>query len=126
MNLILKTKKLTFFQKLLQVYWIIPNRWLLESFELNNGILTIKTKNGKKLESPLKDIESKHLIDRNENKVFYITAKNGEKINFREVLWTLEEDEWQQIFNILDPKETGLSKVTSIVNDVKEIVDKIK
>ena len=62
-NVYLKTRELTFFQKLLQVYWINPQSWISDEFILEDEVLTVKTKKGNFIQSSLSKISTKYSVD---------------------------------------------------------------
>lgn len=44
LNLTYETKELSFFQKLLQVYWMNPKSWLLERLTIKDGDIEVVLK----------------------------------------------------------------------------------
>lgn len=110
-----KTRELNFWQKLAQVYWVIPKSWQLDEFTINGDILTIRTKAGKNLSAPISELRiriQKDKYDRHEVFVYH----GEEKLTFKEIGYMLSDEEWQEILAILeavpDNDVTKLGKVT--------------
>ena len=122
-NVNLKTKELSFFQKFLQSYWVSPKRLILDEFMLEDGFLTVKTKNGNTLQAPLSKISSKYFVDRNGRRNVHLKDENGNKLRFQEIPWTLTDEEWELILSILAPKESTFNKIASSVTAVTEFFE---
>jgi len=118
-EIFIKTKDVKWWEKILQLYWL-NKRVILDEFALKDGILTVKCKNGKSIHSPLKEITSTYSIDTKNGDRMIITIKTqaGQSITIGEFTWFLSEEEWEQIVEILQPKETGLSKTLGVISKI--------
>lgn len=124
-----KTRELNFWQKLAQVYWVIPKSWQLDEFTINGDILTIRTKAGKNLSAPISELRiriQKDKYDRHE--VFVYLGE--EKLTFKEIGYMLSDEEWQEILAILeavpDNDVTKLGKVTDKIQKSTKLAKILK
>jgi len=122
-NVYLKTRELTFFQKLLQVYWINPQSWILDEFKLEDEVLTVKTKKGNFIQSSLSKISTKYSVDNYDRHEFHLKDDNKNKLHFKEIPGMLSDEEWELIISILSPEKSALYKVVSVAKEVKEVFD---
>lgn len=111
----LKAEQLTFIKKLAQMYWLIPKSRRLDEFVLENGVLTIKTKSGNIIQSCLSKVISKYTKDKNDNSLFYIEDENGKKLRFKEIPFTLSDEDWELIQSILPLEESKMEKVNKVL-----------
>src|SRR5690554_415102 len=117
-NVSLKTVELNFLQKLLQVYWVNPKRWLLDEFILEDGILTVKTKDGKMIKSSLSNITSKYSTDNYGRHEVRLKDENNNKLNFKEIPWMLSDEDWELVLAILSPEKSTTHKVVSVMRKI--------
>mgnify|MGYP001088178651 CR=1 FL=1 len=126
LNLTYETKELSFFQKLLQVYWVNPKSWLLERLTIKDGDIEVVLKNGKIFKSPLSALKVRKQVDQYDRKEFYLSYQK-EKIHFKEIPGMLEEEEWAQIFEVLDAVKDSdtslLGKITQLGMRVKKTME---
>lgn len=101
-NVNFKTHEPDFFYKLLQVYWLWPKKNLLNEFRLQNGILYISTMDGNSVTGDINEFKVRVTKDKYERKSFTISHAD-KRIRFSEIPPMLEEDEWNEIFEILEP-----------------------
>jgi hypothetical protein len=94
---------------------IIPKRKALELFRIKNGIVTIRIKNGNFIEAPLITTSTHYFYDSSyEINTYTVKTEDGKKVRFNDYIH-LEEDDWKKISEILQAKETGLSKTLRII-----------
>lgn len=107
----IKTHEPTTLQKIMQVYWFIPKKNLLDEFVIKEGVLTVTTLGGNSLSSPIDEIDVGYAVDNYERKQ-YTLKHNDEKLSFNEMPGMLSDDEWNEIMKTLEsfPKY-GLSKI---------------
>jgi TM2 domain. len=120
-DVFIKGLELNLFQKILNVYWI-TNRYMLEEFSVKNGILTIRSKMGKCIQSPINDVTSTLFKDPKNNLLFIcVKTRQGDLIKIGDYLWTVREDEWAQMVDILQPQESRLSKATGAFSKILDL-----
>lgn len=126
LNFTYETKELSFFQKLLQVYWANPKSWLLDRLTVKDGDIEVVLKNGKTFKSPLSELKVRKQVDKYDRKEVYLSYQK-EKIHFKEIPWMLEDEEWEQIFKILDAVKdsdiTALGKITQVFKKVTKTLE---
>lgn len=121
LNFTYETKELSFFQKLLQVYWANPKSWLLDRLTIKDGIIEVVLKNGKTFKSPLSELKVRKQVDQYDRKEIYLSYQK-EKIHFKEISGMLEDEEWKQIFEVLDAvKDSDISMLGKITQAVKKV-----
>lgn len=121
LNFTYETKELSFFQKLLQVYWANPKSWLLDRLTIKDGIIEVVLKNGKTFKSPLSELKVRKQVDQYDRKEIYLSYQK-EKIHFKEIPGMLEDEEWKQIFEVLDAvKDSDISMLGKITQAVKKV-----
>lgn len=125
-NVSFKTHEPTFFQKLLQVYWFNPKKWLLDEFTIKDGVLTVATKNGNRLSVPVEVVEVGYATDKYERKQFTLKHDN-KKLSFNEMPGMLSDEEWEELLKVLEsfPKY-GLStmgKVNKALGGVVKVME---
>ncbi|MDR1898081.1 MAG: zinc ribbon domain-containing protein [Prevotellaceae bacterium] len=118
----IKTGELNLWKKIALIY-PLSKRWILDEFILKDGILTVKCKNGKSLQASIKECISTFETNQNDFTWITIKAKNL-KIRFGEYAWTTTEEEWEQIKELLNPTESGLSRIARWVGNIKNIMGK--
>ena len=107
----IKTHEPTTLQKIMQVYWFIPKKNLLDEFVIKEGVLTVTTLGGNSLSSPIDEIDVGYAIDNYERKQ-YTLKHNDEKLSFNEMPGMLSDDEWNEIMKTLESfPQYGLSKI---------------
>lgn len=120
LNFVYETKELSFFQKLLQVYWANPKSWLLERLTVKDGSIEVVLKNGKIFKSPLSELKVRKQVDQYDRKEIYLSYQN-EKIHFKQIPGMLTEEEWEQIFEVLDAvKDSDISTLGKITNVLRK------
>ena len=112
-----KTHEPSFLKKLMQVYWVNPKSWLLDEFCINDEVLTIKTLAGKVISAPISELKIRVQTDKYERREVSITHEKA-KLHFKEIDGMLDDEEWEEIFSILnnipDHGLTTLSWITSV------------
>ena len=114
----MKTKELSFLKKLAQMYWVNPKSWILDEFALEDGLLTVKTRKGNTIQSPMSEIKATYGLDKNGRYEMYLKDGNGKKLHFKEIPWMLSDDEWELIFSTLDPQKSKLFQFTNLFGGV--------
>ena len=94
----------------------------LDKFVLKEGVLTVKCKNGKSVQSPIGDVNSTYakyyiaglpaMLDKRHK---YITVKTPEGNSVTFTGYRIPNGQWKQIFNVLKPKQKFLSKLDKIL-----------
>jgi uncharacterized OB-fold protein len=119
-NVSIKTPDLNIWKKIALIY-PLAKRWILDEFILKDKILTIKCKDGNVLQAPLNECTA--TFETNKDDFTWITVKSKDKkIRFGEYAFTISDEEWQQIWMILNPSESTLSKFAGIVQKIINIV----
>lgn len=118
-----KTKELTFFQKLMQVYWFNPKKWLLDEFSLTSNRLKVITKNGTCFEAPLDKISGTYSLDKYNRHEIKLKDDQGNKICFKEIPYMLEDEEWENILEILPLNQSKFNKIIKVISGVTSKVD---
>jgi hypothetical protein len=122
-NVYLKTMELTFFKKLLQVYWIsCPKSWRLDEFILEDGILTVKIKNGNTIQSHLSKIACKYSVDNYDRYEFFLKDENGKKLHFKEIPWMLSDGDWELIRSVLPLELSTMGKTNNFLKKIKDFI----
>lgn len=117
-----KTRELNWWQKSLQVYWVNPKSWLLDEFTINDTNITVKLKNGQILSAPVDEIRVKLQTDKNGRRECYLST-SSEKLHFKEIMWMLTDDEWDEVFEIFSiTEQTTLAKVAWALTIAKKIL----
>lgn len=121
-NVSFKTHEPTFFQKLLQVYWFNPKKWLLDEFTIKDGVLTVITKNGNSLSAPVEVVEVGYATDKYDRKEFTL-KHNDKKLSFKEMPGMLADEEWEELLKVLEsfPKY-GLSTMGKVNKALEGVV----
>ena len=111
--------------KILQVYWLTPDSWLLKRFQVEDNNLMIQTFNGNKFSAPLNECNIRYQQDKFDRYEIIIRAGN-QKIHFKEMLGMLEEKEWDRIIQFclqsMESKKSVLGKIGSVLGTVKGII----
>lgn len=121
-GVLIKGKNLNIWQKIAHVYWI-SKRWMLKEFSLKDGILTVSTKTNKSIQASLKDVVSTYTKEKNGSISIKIKTQDGKSVRISEYLWVTTHEEWEQIVEILQPRESSLSKFTGILGTIKDLFD---
>ena len=120
-NIHIKVPELSLWNKIAFFYWI-TKRWILDEFILKDGILTVKCKTGKSIQSPLKDITST-FQNNNQGDIDSIRIKTP-NASIRFVVdapmgtLLISNEEYELIQEILQPEESGFSKTLGIVSEL--------
>lgn len=121
LNFTYETKELSFFQKLLQVYWANPKSWLLDRLTVKEGNIEVVLKNGKTFKSPLSELKVRKQVDQYDRREVYLSYQK-EKAHFKEIPGMLEDEEWGQVFKVLDAvKDSDISMLGKITQAVKKV-----
>lgn len=115
----------------MQAYWFIPKTWRLDEFDVKDGIVSIRLQSGKSLSFSLSELKVRFQKDSYDRREFYL-QHGKEKLHFKEIPGTLEKEEWDTLFAILesasDTGETTLGMITRIgrnaLGSAENIVDK--
>ena len=75
----LKTKELSFMQKIAQVYWANPKSWLLDQIEFSGENIKIIRKDGNEFESKISEIKSFYSIDKFDRYELEIKSPDAKK-----------------------------------------------
>lgn len=114
-----RTHEPTFIQKLLQVYWVNPKSWRLDEFVINDDILTLKTQDGKEITASITELSIRVQTDKYDRKEVYV-KHDKQKLHFKEIDGMLEDEEWEEIFTILDSvPDTGMTTLGWITTAAK-------
>lgn len=117
LNFTYKTKELSFFQKLCQVYWANPKSWLLDSLTIKDGNIEVVLRNGHVFISPLSELKVRKQTDQYDRTELYLSY-NNDKVHFKEIPGMLEPEEWTQIIEVMDAvKDSDISllgKITKV------------
>ena len=120
-----KAKEIDRAKDLMQMSIFYNKSWRINTFALENGILSITWLNGNSLTCPLLDIKVRHQYDQREIYIHY----EGKKYHFRPLAWALEDEEWEEIIAILELSgDYGRSKldiITNVLNEVTGITKKV-
>jgi len=121
-DVFIKVPNLSWWKKTLLMYWFLK-QWILDEFSLKAGILTVKCMNGKFIQCPINDVTS--TFEKNKNDFVWIKIKTskGDSIRFGEYAWTITDEEWEQIMEILQPQESKLSKIAGVAREIVENVN---
>lgn len=121
-----KTHEPTFMKKLLQVYWVNPKSWRLDEFVINDEILTFKTQDGKELTAPITELSIKVQTDKYDRKEVFV-KHDKQKLHFKEIDGMLKDEEWEEIFNILDSiPDTGMTALGWITTTAKIVLRELE
>ena len=120
-----KTHDPTWFQKIMVVYGFTPKGWRLDEFSTDGKNLTISTRAGNRLTAPIDELSYSYQVNQYDWHEVYI-AHGEERIHFREVPYMLSEEEWEEIFSILDTipnaHEKSISKVIRVLESIRGIL----
>jgi len=119
-NVHIKVPELSWWKKI-GVMYAITKRCILDEFIVEDGILTVKCKNGKLIKSPIEDIKPKIQKGR-DNTFITIKTASGDSIRFGDYAWTVTDEDWEQIIEILQAKETKSSKILGVVGEVVDFI----
>lgn len=97
----------------------------LQSFTIDNGVVTIMTKSGRTLTSPLDELLVKYHTEKGEISGFTIQKKDSkEKITIYTPGILFEDDEWKDVAGVLSAaavvKESAMSKMSKIVESAHD------
>ncbi len=120
-NKVYKTRELNWWQKCHQVYWFIPKSSLLDEFIYKDGIVSIKNKKGKVFSAPLSEIRMRWQKDQYSRKQISV-SHDSNKIYIMEVSYMLTDEEWEEIFTIMDragdAKQMTVGKIADAMQKV--------
>ena len=125
LNRAFKTHEPNDWEKMLQVYDVNPKRWLLDEFKVENGVLTVSNLKGIVLTAPIDELKIRIQSDNYERREVFV-RHNKEKLTFKEMPGMLTEDEWRELFDILNTfpnvGETAAGKILKILGVIMAVV----
>ncbi len=117
-NIHFVTHEPNFFQKILQVYWLIPKSTILKEFKVKDGIIYISVVKGQKFTAQLNQCTFKYEEDNSGRTLIKIFC-DKQKIKFLEVPFMLKDEEWEQIITFCkyynNAKETLSGKIANVL-----------
>jgi hypothetical protein len=117
--IVIRAKELNFWQNIIAMYWLYK-RWALKEFMLKDGILTIECQNGKRMQAPIRDVVSTFDTYGQESRRIIVKCPDKTSIDFAiDIVFVITDAEAEQIWEILQPKETALSKAKGILSIFK-------
>lgn len=124
-----KTHEPSEYEKALQMYWMNPKSWLLDEFKLENGVLTVSTLKGNQLSASVTELKIRIQTDNYNRKEVYLRY-GDEKLHFKEMPGMLSEEEWEELFKVIDSfpnmgrtaADKAVGVVGKILNVVKEMI----
>lgn len=123
MKKIYKTRELKWWEKLLQAYWANPKSWILEDFTIEDDVVTIRVKNGNMISAPIEELKIRTQTDKYDRRECYV-QHGDKKLHFKEITWMLTDEEWDELFAILDTvPDSGLTKAAWFVSIAKVLVN---
>ncbi len=90
------THEPTLFQKILQMYWLLPKSIILKEFNVKDGIIYISVIKGQEFTAKLSQCTFKYEEDKSGRTLIKIVC-DKQKIKFMEVPFMLKDEEWEQI-----------------------------
>jgi hypothetical protein len=125
-NAFFKTHEPTTWEKILQIYWVNPKRWLLDEFKLEDGVLTLSTLKGNRLVAPIEELKIRIQKDKSERREVIVKHKD-EKLLFKEIPGMMSQEEWDKLFLVMasfpDTGRTAADKVAGVVGKILEVAD---
>ncbi len=123
-----QAKELKLWQSLLQMYWLMPKKSRLESFVIDGEMITITVQDGTTISAPITSISAKCNKDKYDRR--YCTVESGGmKLSFCEIPWRFSEEEWDELFAILEAIDTNNKKgvnVDKVLGILQGIIDVTK
>lgn len=125
-NAFFNTHEPTIWEKILQIYWVNPKRWLLDEFKLEDGVLTLSTLKGNRLVAPIEELKIRIQKDKFERREVIVKHKD-EKLLFKEIPGMMSQEEWDKLFLVMasfpDTGRTAADKVVGVVGKILEVAD---
>lgn len=116
-----KTHEPTGFQKLMQLYWLVPKRKRLDTLTFDGRTITVKTKTGESLTAPISELYVRFSEDDYDRRQAQI-KHNMEKISIMEIPHTMTDEEWDEVFDIFnlsaDAKTDSLYKTVGFLRNI--------
>ncbi len=119
-DIVIKTKEMNFLQKLASNYWIVKS-CILKEFSYQNGYIELVCCSGKHIEGNTSELEITLFNDSTYGRTIEIKKSQQEKLKFFIDSCVLSDKESEQIFKLLQPKETKLSKTLGLLGTILEI-----
>ena len=119
-DIIINAKEMNFWQKLFGNYWIVKKH-ILKEFRYQNGYLKIESCSGLYIEGNINELEITLFNDRTYGRTIEVKKSQKEKIKFFIDSYAITNDEAEQIVELLQPKETKLSKALGILCVILDI-----
>lgn len=117
---IINAKEMNFWQKLFGNYWIVK-KYILKNFRYQNGYLVIECRSGGRIEGNISELEITLFKDSTYGRTIEVKKSPKEKLKFFIDSCVITDKESKQIFEILQPKESQLSKTLGILGNIIEI-----
>lgn len=116
-----KTHEPSGFQKLMQVYWLIPKRSRLDTLTFDGQIISIKTQFGNEITAPVSELHVRFFKDKYDRWQIVIKHANS-KLTIMEIPYTMTDEEWDEVLDILKlapgAKESTWSKGLSFLQNI--------
>ena len=107
------------------MYELVPTKWFLDEFRLENGILTISTLIGNKISGPVDEMKIRIQTDKTERREVYVWH-GKEKLTFKEMPGMLSDNEWDALFDIMasfpNYGTTIVGKIVKILGIILSII----
>lgn len=120
-GLIINAKEINFWQKLASNYWT-TKRYVLKEFKYQNSYLEITCCSGNHIEGNINEFEEITLLkDGTYGRTIEVKKSKKEKLRFFIDSIVITDEEAEQIFELLKPKETKLSKTLGILGVILDL-----
>ena len=119
-ELIINAKEMNFWQKLGGNYWIVKS-CILKEFKYQKGYLEIVCCSGKHIEGNINELEFTLFNDSAYGRTIEVKNQKKEKLKFFIDSCVIADEEAEQIFELLQPKETKLSKTLGLLSGILDI-----
>lgn len=119
-NIMIKAKEMNFWQKLGGNYWIVKKH-ILKEFKYQNGYLKIECCSGANIEGNKNELEITLFNDSTYGRTIEVKKSQKEKLKFFIDSCVITEDEAEQIIELLQPKETKLSKTLGVLGFIVDL-----
>lgn len=119
-ELIINAQEMNFWKKLASYYWINKNH-ILKEFKYQNGYLDITCCSGKHIGGNKNELEITLFNDGTYGRTIEVKKSKKEKLKFFIDNFAITDKEVEQIFELLQPKETKFSKSLGVLSDILSI-----
>lgn len=118
-----KTNEPSSFQEQSEIYGTIDKNWLLDEFNLGNGVLNVSTLDGHRLSAPIEELEIRFQTEEGKRREAFI-AHGANQVHFAKIPGMLSEGEWNTIFSILSGfPNVGETKQEKLKNSMALILE---